>query len=144
MLFSAAGISMRRRTSSFCAMIMWPSASAAAAPPMSFFISSMPLAGLMSRPPVSKVMPLPTSVTVRAPSRPQVRSMRRGARGLARPTAWIIGKFLASRSSPTMTLDVRAVPGREVAGGGLDLGRAEVGGRRVDEVAAEPHRVDRC
>ena len=39
------------------------SVSAVAAPPMSFFISSMPDAGLMSRPPVSKVTPLPTSVT---------------------------------------------------------------------------------
>jgi leucyl aminopeptidase len=45
------------------------------------------LEGLMSRPPVSKVIPLPMRVTVRAPSRPQLRSMRRGARGLARPTA---------------------------------------------------------
>ena len=45
------------------AMIMCASASAAAAPPMSFFMISMALAGLMSRPPVSKQMPLPTSVT---------------------------------------------------------------------------------
>ena len=32
---------------------------------------------------MSNVTPLPISVTVRAPSRPHVRSMRRGARGLA-------------------------------------------------------------
>ena len=52
------------------AITMCASASAAAAPPMSFFMISMALAGLMSRPPVSKQMPLPTSVT-------------RGRRGLA-------------------------------------------------------------
>ncbi|MNP54094.1 hypothetical protein D3C76_1486240 [compost metagenome] len=32
-----------------------------AAPPMSYFISSMPAPGLRLMPPVSKVMPLPTS-----------------------------------------------------------------------------------
>ena len=41
-------------------MISFASASAWAAPPMSFFISRMPLAGLMSRPPLSKQTPLPT------------------------------------------------------------------------------------
>ena len=44
-LFSAAGISTHSRTSSLQAITMCASASAAAAPPMSFFISSMPLAG---------------------------------------------------------------------------------------------------
>ncbi len=39
-----------------------------AAPPMSFFIFSMPSAGLMEIPPVSKLMPLPTSVSSGAPS----------------------------------------------------------------------------
>lgn len=34
-----------------------------AAPPMSNFISSISAAGLMEMPPVSKVMPLPTSTT---------------------------------------------------------------------------------
>ena len=62
MLFSAAAISTRSRTSSFADMIMCASASTLAAPPMSFFISSMPADGLMSRPPVSKQMPLPTRV----------------------------------------------------------------------------------
>ncbi len=45
-------------------MIMCPSDSTVAAPPMSFFIRSMPDDGLMSRPPVSKQMPLPISVTI--------------------------------------------------------------------------------
>ena len=66
MAFSAAATSTRSRTSSPALMIMWPSASALAAPPMSFFISSMPLDGLMSRPPVSKQMPLPITVTLTA------------------------------------------------------------------------------
>ena len=35
-------------------------ASTAAAPPMSVFIVSMPVAGLRERPPESKVIPLPT------------------------------------------------------------------------------------
>ena len=34
-----------------------------AAPPMSYFISSISAAGFMEMPPVSKVMPLPTSTT---------------------------------------------------------------------------------
>ena len=37
---------------------------------------------------------------------------------------------------------LRAVPRGEIAGGRLELGRAEVGGRRVDQVAAEPDRLD--
>ena len=41
----------------------------AAAPAMSDFISYMPGAGLIERPPVSNVMPLPTSATfLRAPA----------------------------------------------------------------------------
>jgi hypothetical protein len=67
-----------------------------AAPPMSFFMSAMPEAGLMSSPPVSKQTPLPTNVTFGARTGPQVKSMRRGARGLALPTAWIIGKPFSS------------------------------------------------
>ena len=38
--------------------------STTAAPVMSRFMVVMPSAGLMDRPPVSKVMPLPTSTTV--------------------------------------------------------------------------------
>ena len=66
-------------------MTMWPSASALAAPPMSFFMISMPLAGLMSRPPVSKQMPLPTSVTrgAPAPAPGEVDEARRARAGAA-------------------------------------------------------------
>jgi hypothetical protein len=64
----------------------------------------MALSGLMSRPPESKQTPLPTSVTFGAFASPQVRSISRGAPAAARPTAWIKGKFFASRSSPMMAL----------------------------------------
>ena len=68
-------------------MSMRASASTSAAPPMSFFMSIMPLEGLMSRPPVSKQTPLPTSVTSGAPRLPQRMSMRRGSRALPFPTS---------------------------------------------------------
>ena len=73
-------------------MIMWARPRTLAAPPMSFFISSMPEDGLMSRPPVSKVTPLPTSVTfgVIGPAPDEVDETRRAGR--CGPTAWIIGK----------------------------------------------------
>ena len=108
MEFSTAGMSTRRRTFSPRAMIMCASASAVAAPPMSFFMLSMAASGLMSRPPVSKQTPLPTSVTRGCLSSPQLMSISRGAPAAARPTAWISGKFCASRSSPTTALMVAA------------------------------------
>ena len=84
-------------------MIMCASASAVAAPPMSFFMLSMPLDGLMSSPPVSKQTPLPTSVTFGSLSLPQVISIRRGARVEPLPTAWMSGKPFSS-AGPLMTL----------------------------------------
>ncbi|MOA44975.1 hypothetical protein D3C78_1673240 [compost metagenome] len=41
-----------------------------AAPPMSYFISSISAAGLSETPPVSKVMPLPTRATGASPLAP--------------------------------------------------------------------------
>ncbi len=61
-------------------MIMCASARTLAAPPMSFFMISMPASGLMSSPPVSKHTPLPTSVTFGCFGLPQVKSISRGAR----------------------------------------------------------------
>ena len=69
--FSTAGMRTRSRTGSFCPIIISASASTPAAPPISFFISSMPAAGLMSRPPVSKHTPLPTSVTLASVTGPR-------------------------------------------------------------------------
>ena len=45
----------------------------------------------------------PEDITFGSASRPQVRSIRRGASTEARPTAWIIGKFFFRRSSPLVT-----------------------------------------
>ena len=69
----------------------WARPSVTAAPPMSFFISCMLLAVLRSRPPVSKHTPLPTRVSLGASGSPQTRSITRGGRALAWPTAWIAG-----------------------------------------------------
>ena len=66
-------------------------ASAHAAPPMSFFMSFMPAAGLRSSPPESKHTPLPASVIFGMSGSPQARSISLGALTLARPTAWIAG-----------------------------------------------------
>jgi len=54
-------------------------------------VDAMPDAFFRSRPPVSKHTPLPTRVTFGCVSLPQMKSSSRGARTLARPTAWIIG-----------------------------------------------------
>ena len=90
-------------------MIMCASASAVAAPPMSFFISSMALDGLMSRPPVSKQMPLPMMRHLRRAGAAPGESIRRGARGLARPTAWMSGKFFGEQCLADDGTDRRAV-----------------------------------
>ncbi len=102
--FSTIGISTLSRTLSLASTIACASPSTLAAPPMSFFMSSMPADGLMSSPPVSNVTPFPTSVTLGSPARPQLRSISRGASVAARPTAWIIGKFCLSSSSPATAL----------------------------------------
>mmetsp|Transcript_13137 Transcript_13137/g.46124 ORF Transcript_13137/g.46124 Transcript_13137/m.46124 type:complete len:205 (-) Transcript_13137:998-1612(-) len=93
-LFSAAAIRTRSLTFSLSRMIMWARPRTSAEPPMSFFICRIPDAGLMSSPPVSNVMPFPTSVTLGSLSFPHRRSISLGAcfpGGVARPTAWICG-----------------------------------------------------
>ena len=62
-MFSASGASAVMRTGSFISAAPNVAAMIAAAPPMSLRISFMPAAGLMQMPPVSNVMPLPTSTT---------------------------------------------------------------------------------
>ncbi len=85
MAFSTAGIKTRSCTGIVLAMIILASPRTWAAPPISFFINPMEAPGLRLRPPVSKHTPLPTNVS-RGPDVPQVRSIKRGARGEARPT----------------------------------------------------------
>ena len=62
--FSAAGTSPMTRTGQSTSGSAAIAAITAAAPLMSRFMVSMLSAGLMSSPPLSKVMPLPTSTTV--------------------------------------------------------------------------------
>ena len=60
-------------------------------PPGAYRLGGVPEAVFRSSPPVSKHTPLPTKVTFGAALSPQTMSTRRGARVLARPTAWIVG-----------------------------------------------------
>ena len=83
--FSTAGIKTRKRTLSLASICA--SASTLAAPPISFFMISMPADGFKSSPPLSKQTPLPTSVTLGWAGSPQVKSISRGARDEAIPTA---------------------------------------------------------
>ena len=108
MAFSTAGMRTRSRTGSPRAMTIAASASAAPRRPCPSSSAACRLDGLMSRPPVSKPTPLPTIVTWGWPASPQVRSTSRGARRLARPTAWITGKFRSSSASPTTAVIVAA------------------------------------
>ena len=85
--FSTAGMSTRSRSLVPRSISICASASMQAAPPISFFMLSMPLSGLISSPPVSKHTPLPTSVILGWVGSPQEMSIRRGARAAARPTA---------------------------------------------------------
>ena len=135
MAFSTIGSSTRRRTRRPASMTMWASASAVAAPAMSFFISSMPLSGLMSSPPVSKQTPLPTSVTFGAAAAPQVKSTRRGASAAALPTAWISGKVRAPAVLAAHDPRLGAVALGERERRRFERRRSDVVGGRVDEVA---------
>ena len=112
--FSTAGISTRSRTFSLASITICASASTLAAPPMSFFMISMPLDGLRSSPPVSKQTPLPTSVTLGCAGSPQVRSISRGARVEARPTAWISGKFCSQQIVADDAVELGAEARREL------------------------------
>ena len=63
MLFSTAGMINRSRMARFACITSRASASAWAAPPMSFFINAMLPPGLILSPPLSKVTPLPMIVS---------------------------------------------------------------------------------
>ena len=120
-------------------MIMCASASTFAAPPMSFFISSMPLDGLDVEP-----------AGVEADALADQRDLRRvgiapgaGRSGAARaadarPTAWISGKFSRQQIVADDRADLRAVCAAASARAAcFELGRPHVVGRRVDEIARE-------
>ncbi len=79
----------------------------AAAPPMSPFMSSMPAAGFIELPPVSKVTPLPTKAIGRSPALPPFQRMTtsRGGRGepCATPSSAPMPSFFISFSVSTET-----------------------------------------
>ena len=107
---------------------------AVAAPPMSFFISPIEAGGLMSRPPVSKQTPLPTSVTFGAPvaAPAQIEQPRRlGGGGAHR-----LDHRQVRRPERRGAADHRrlgAVPRRQRHEGGLERLGAHVARRRVDQ-----------
>ena len=108
---------------------------------MSFFMSSMPLAGLMSSPPVSKHTPLPTSVTLGslalAPA--QLDQPRRALRVGGAADGVDQRKVLLEQVVADDRAEFRAVLLGERARGRFELGRAHVVGRRVDQVARQRH-----
>ena len=65
-MFSASGAHASIVTGSLREAIARIAPHTAAAPLMSDFIASIPAAGLSARPPVSKVIPLPTKANVRS------------------------------------------------------------------------------
>ena len=117
--------------------------STVAPPPISFFISFMPGAGLTSRPPLSKHTPLPTSVTfgtVRiAPGEvDQARRIRGGpANGMDS------GVILLQQIFAHCDADLSPVSFGDSLGGGGQIARLHVFGRRVDQVPREIDRFDR-
>ena len=143
MEFSTAGMSTRSRTFSPRAMIMCASASAVAAPPMSFFMLSMPASGLMSRPPVSKQTPLPTSVTRGCSSSPHDMSISRGAAARGGAADGVDQrKILRQQIVADDGADCGAVTRGKLPRGVFELGRAHIVRRRIDEIARQRHAFD--
>ena len=111
-----------------------------AAPAMSPFMSSMPAAGLIEMPPVSKQTPLPMKVTGAAPRLPPFQRMTTARLSCCEPwptpsSAFMPSFFIPLRSSTsTATPSFFRFPQR--AG---ELLRVQHVGRLVDEIAREQH-----
>ena len=100
-MFSVAGTTTMTRMGS-CSSAMARSAAMTVAPPaMSSFIRSMPSAGLIEMPPVSKVMPFPTSAEDR-------RRRRAFAARTAPPASAAARRFLARRRGTAPCRALRA------------------------------------
>ena len=110
----------------------------AAAPPMSPFMSSMPAAGLIEMPPVSKTTPLPTKATGLTFSRPPRQRMTttRGGRSEPCDTPSSAPIFCLRRSGFAQNLHLDAELGEPLQLVG-EFDRAERVRRLVDEVAGE-------
>jgi len=100
------------------AMIMCASASAVAPPPISFFMFSIDASGLMSRPPVSKQTPLPTSVTCGCFGSPHSMSISRGslANGIGNILAGLVGSVGLSPSTANVGLQAASAVSSRVIG----------------------------
>ena len=122
-------------------MIMCASASAVAAPPMSFFILSMAASGLMSRPPVSKQTPLPTSVTAAVCLTPLQIDQPRRLSGRA-PNRVNERKVFGQQIIADDRGDVGAVAAAQRSRRLLKVSRTHVVRRRVDQIARQRHRFD--
>ena len=113
-----------------------------AAPAMSPFMSSMPAAGLIEMPPVSKVTPLPTKTTG---SPPRAGALPLHHHHVARPSAPLRDGEQRVHAEPlqrlrrsTLTCDAEL---GELLGARGELGGTEDVGRLVDEIAGERHAV---
>ena len=122
-------------------MIAWPSPSMIAAPAMSFFMLSMPEAGLRSSPPVSKHTPLPTSVTLGASCLApddvdQPRLPRAGAAdGVDRRV--VLGQQRVADDDPAARAGFPRDPLRLIR----QFRRPHIGSRGRRQVAGEEHRA---
>ena len=115
----------------------------AAAPPMSPFMSSMPAAGLIEMPPVSKVTPLPTKaigLSLALPPFHCMTTMRGAARRALRDAEQRAhAELLHLLLGQDLDLDAELF---QLLGLGGELDRAEHVGRFVDQVARQEHAVD--
>ena len=106
-MFSAQGIAAMTLILGLRSAITFIVARMEAAPAMSSFISSMPLASLIDRPPESKAMPLPVSATGVARPAPVYRSsIIRGGLALPCPTPRIPPKPPCLNWGSVQTLQV--------------------------------------
>ncbi len=109
-MFSVLGMSPMTWTAGLSRPSTSKVPSTAAAPDMSYFMSSMFCAGLIEMPPVSKVTPFPTS-TIGAPSAPLYSStMKRGSSTL--PCATASSAPIFSRAIAALSSTVTAKPWR--------------------------------
>ena len=96
-MFSVAGTTPMTLARGLSRAMAHIAASTAAPPPMSHFIISIPAAGFREMPPVSKVMPLPTSAS-RGPS--------------GRPPSWRTTIITGGSSLPRATPSSAPIPSR--------------------------------
>ena len=109
-----------------------------AAPAMSPFMSSMPAAGLIEMPPVSKQTPLPMKATGAAPRLPPFQRMITVRLSCwepcPTPSSAFMPSFFISLTSSTSTSDAQTL---QTAGSPGEFFRVEHVGRLVDQIARD-------